>query len=84
MLDEVDSRVNAWIEPDENWYVTYAWLNRTGWARHLANLDCEWLLELIQKPRRNEKALSEVCWAVRMVMWKAQEASRPSVVGFPA
>ncbi|KAG9191444.1 hypothetical protein G6011_09532 [Alternaria panax] len=84
VLDEVDKKANARIEPDRNRYVTHAWLNRTGWARHLGGLDREWLLELIQKPRRNEKALSKVCWAVQMVIWKAQQASRPSVVGFPA
>jgi hypothetical protein len=84
MLDEVDKKANAWIEPDHDRHVTHAWLNRTRWARHLGGLDREWLFELIQKPRRNEKALSKLCWAVQTVIWKAQQASRPSVVGFPA
>jgi hypothetical protein len=84
VLDEVNKKANARIEPDHNRYVTHAWLNWTGWARHLGGLDREWLLELIQKPRRNEKALSKVCWAVQIVIWKAQQASRLSVVGFPA
>lgn len=83
-LDKADKDANARIEPDSNRYVTHAWLNRTGWARHLGCLDRGWLLGLIQKPKSNEKALARVCWAVEMVIWRAQQASCARVVGFPA
>jgi len=83
-LDQADKDAHARIEPDDDRHVTHAWLNRAGWARHLAGLDREWLLELVQKPRKEERALTRVCWAVEMVIWKAQQASCTSVVGFPA
>jgi hypothetical protein len=60
------------------------WLNRVGWAKHLAGLDREWLAETVRKPEKPERALDKVCWAVETVIWKAQQASRASVVGFAA
>ncbi|KAH6515402.1 hypothetical protein HBI07_251570 [Parastagonospora nodorum] len=44
----------------------------------------DWLLEAIQKPTHKERALSTVCWAVKMVLWHAQRASTSKVVGMPA
>lgn len=61
MLEEADREANARIEPDNNRYVTHAWLNRVGWARHLAGLDRDWLSAQIQRPKKSEKALARVC-----------------------
>ena len=83
-LDKADKDAYARIEPDNNRYVTHAWLKRTGWAQHLGCLDRVWLMGLIRKPKRNEKALAQVCWAVEMVIWKAQKASCAKVVGLAA
>lgn len=84
MLAEADREAHARIEPDTNRFIPHAWLNRTGWARHLAGLNRDWLLEQIQRPKKSEKALAKVCWAVETVIWKAQQVSTPQVVGFPA
>ncbi|KAH5737485.1 hypothetical protein HBI18_067960 [Parastagonospora nodorum] len=75
---------NAAIEADTDRYEFQAWLNRAGWARHLQGLQRDWLLEMIQKPTPKERALSIVCWAAKMVLWHAQQASTSSVVGMPA
>ena len=42
------------IEADQNRFVTNAWLKRTGWAQHLAGLDREQLIALLQLPNKEE------------------------------
>ena len=83
-LEKADKDANARIEPESNRYITHAWLSRTKWAHHLGRLDRGWLLALTHKPKQNEKALTRVCLAVKMVIWRAQQASCAKVVGFPA
>ena len=83
-LEKADKEANSAVQPDDNRHVPNAWLNRTGWAKHFAGLDREWLLELNRRSKRREKALAKICWAVEMVIWKAQQASCAKVVGFPA
>ena len=83
-LETVDKETFAKIHPDDDRHVFHRWLNRAGWARHLRGLDRRWLLTLGHKPKKREKALAQVCWAVEMVIWKAQQASCTEVVGFPA
>jgi hypothetical protein len=39
---------------------------------------------MVKKPIYKEQALFEVCWAVCMVIWRAQQTSKASVVGMPA
>jgi hypothetical protein len=72
------------IEPDNNRYVWHKWLKRSGWARHLGHFDRSWLLAQLQRPSEAEKALTKVCWAVEMVLYKAQLASTPDTAGWPA
>ncbi|KAI9881994.1 MAG: hypothetical protein M1823_006286, partial [Watsoniomyces obsoletus] len=74
----------ARIEPDDNRFVWHQWLQRTQWARHLAGFDRTWLQQQLYRPGEGEQALAKVCWAVEMVIWKAQQASSPEVVGLPA
>jgi hypothetical protein len=50
----------------------------------LKGLKRDWLLKMARKPPHKERALFEVCWAVRMIIWRAQQASKASVVGMPA
>ncbi|KAL6151140.1 hypothetical protein ACJBU6_10130 [Exserohilum turcicum] len=69
---------------DDNRYDFKRWLNRIGWARHLKPLKREWLLHMAKKPAHNERALSDVRWAVEMVIWRAQQVSHSSVVGMTA
>lgn len=69
---------------DNDQYKWACWLNRAGWARHLKGLEREWLLSMVRKPTPREHALTEIFWAARMVMWRAQQASTASVVGMPA
>ena len=83
-LEKADKEANSAVQPDNNRHMPNAWLNRTGWAKHFAGLDGEWLLELNRRSKGREKALSKICWAVEMVIWKAQQASCAKVVGFPA
>ncbi len=83
-VEELQKKHNAAIQADTDRYDFNEWLNRAGWARHLNGLKRDWLLETIQKPTHKERALSEVCWAVEMVIWRAQQASNSSVVGMPA
>lgn len=56
-------------------------VNRTQWAVHLDGFDREGLTSLTRKPQRHEKALGKVCWAVLMVVWRAQQESEAGVVG---
>ena len=72
------------IDADDNRHVPHRWLNRTGWARHLAGIDRSWLLSQTHPPKKGEKALAKVCWMVELVIWKAQRISTPQVVGYPA
>ena len=72
------------IAADENRYEWNRWLDRVGWARHLDKLDPEWLLEQTRKPEERESGLELLDEAVEMVIWKAQQASKASVVGMPA
>lgn len=83
-LKTAEKETQAQIEADTNRFEFNAWLNRAGWARHLKGFNREWLLTLIRKPERWEMALTKVCWAAQMVIWKAQQASRASVVGMAA
>jgi hypothetical protein len=83
-LDALEKEKNNVIKPDSDRYEFAEWLNRAGWARHLKGLEREWLLTMAQQPTPKEHALTEICWAARMVMWRAQQASAASVVGMPA
>jgi superfamily II DNA helicase RecQ len=83
-LEESEKRKNNTIKPDTDRYEFAEWLNRAGWARHLKGLKRAWLLKMARKPTHKERALFEVCWAVRMIIWRAQQASKASIVGMPA
>jgi len=80
-LDQAEKNAYDKIQADTNRFEANPWLNRTGWAKHLKGLDREWLVTLIRKPEKNERALRKLCQAVEMVIWKAQQASRASIVG---
>jgi hypothetical protein len=80
----LEKKKNNTIKPDTDRYEFAEWLNRAGWARHLKGLKRDWLLQMAKKPTYKEHALFEVCWAVRMVIWRAQQTSKASVVGMPA
>lgn len=78
------------IEADSNRYVANAWLKRTGWAKHLAGLDREQLVALLQPPNREEKigeedkieeGLMEACQATQRLIKKAHQCCRPEIVG---
>ncbi len=83
-LEEVEKEKNVAIEADTDRYDFQEWLDRVGWARHLEGLKRDWLLAMAIKPTYRERALFNVCWAVRIVIWHAQQASKASVVGMPA
>jgi superfamily II DNA helicase RecQ len=83
-LEELEKKNNATIQADTDRYDFSEWLNRAGWARHLKGLKRNWLLEMARKPTSRECRLFNVCWAARMIIWKAQQASKASVVGMPA
>jgi superfamily II DNA helicase RecQ len=83
-LDALEKEKNNIVKPDSDRFEFAEWLNRAGWARHLKGLKREWLLTMAQQPTPRERALTEICWAARMVMWRAQQASTSSVVGMPA
>lgn len=72
------------IEADQDRFQFNAWLDRAGWAKHLKGFDRSWLLTAVEKPKPTEKALKRVCWALQMVIYKAQQSSRPTVVGMAA
>lgn len=82
--EDAEKEKRAAIEADTDRYDFNEWLNRAGWARHLQGLKRDWLLAMVVKPTHKERALFDVCWAVRMVIWRAQQASKSSVVGMPA
>ncbi|KAL5371306.1 hypothetical protein DPSP01_014356 [Paraphaeosphaeria sporulosa] len=83
-LDAWEKQKNATVRADTDRYDFSEWLNRAGWARHLRGLKRDWLLAMARKPTPKERGLFNVCWAARMVMWRAQQASKASVVGMPA
>jgi hypothetical protein len=83
-LEEAEKKRNAAIQADTDRFDFNEWLNRAGWARHLRGLKRDWLLQMARKPTHKERALTEVCYAARMVIWRAQQASKASVVGMPA
>jgi hypothetical protein len=83
-LEELEKKKNNAIKPDTDRHEFAEWLNRAGWARHLKGLKRDWLLKMARKPPHKERALFEVCWAVRMIIWRAQQTSKASVVGMPA
>jgi len=83
-LDALEKEKNDIIKLDGDRFEFAEWLSRAGWARHLKGLKREWLLTMAQQPTPRERALTEICWAARMVMWRAQQASTSSVVGMPA
>lgn len=72
------------VQADNNRFEFNQWLHRTGWAKHLAGLQRSWLLHTLRKPDDREPALRKVCWALDVVIWKAQQASKPDVVGWAA
>src|ERR1051325_12175851 len=80
-LEEVEKEKNVAIEADTDRYDFQEWLDRVGWARHLEGLKRDWLLAMAIKPTYRERALFNVCWAVRIVIWHAQKASKTSVGG---
>ena len=80
-VERASEEANAAIQPDDDRHVPNAWLRRAGWAKHFAGQDRNWLSTLVRTPDRREKALAKVCFAVETVVWKAQQASRPEVVG---
>jgi hypothetical protein len=65
-------------------YEPNAWLNRAGWAKHLAGIERQWLMSLAWGPRDEEKGLFQACRAVERLIFKAQKASQAGVVGWPA
>jgi uncharacterized C2H2 Zn-finger protein len=67
-LEELEKKKNNTIKPDTDRYDFAKWLNRAGWARHLKGIKRDWLLEMARKPMHKERALFEVCWAVRMTI----------------
>jgi hypothetical protein len=83
-LDAADKKANAKIQADLNRKVPNAWLSRSRWAKHLKELDRNWLSEQLCKPDGEEKALATVCWAVECVIYDAKQASCVEVVGLPA
>lgn len=40
-MKKADKEAELAIQLDNNRYMTNAWLNKVGWAKHLARLDCE-------------------------------------------
>jgi hypothetical protein len=42
------------------------------------------LIKMVQNLGRREKRLAKLCIAMEVVIWKAQRASRPEVVGWAA
>jgi hypothetical protein len=83
-LEELEKKNSTTIQADTDWYDFSEWLDKTGWAQHLKGLKRDWLLEMARKPTPKERGLFNVCWAARMVLWRAQQASKASVVGTPA
>jgi hypothetical protein len=83
-LEDLEKKKNAAIQADTDRYDFNKWLNRAGWARHLKGLKRDWLLQMARKPIYKERALTEVCYAACMVIWRAQQVSKASVVGMPA
>ena len=83
-LGMATATVQAQIQSDDDRFEFQAWLNRAGWAQHLKRFDRGWLHSLCESPSPQEEALSRIEAAVLMVIWKAQQVSRPSVVGRPA
>jgi superfamily II DNA helicase RecQ len=83
-LQKAQKDAHALVEGDSNRHLWNTWLRRTQWARHLTGFNRSWLLRQAQRPDNKEGALRRVCWAVEMVIWKAQQASSPEVVGLPA
>ncbi|KAF2176498.1 hypothetical protein K469DRAFT_813099 [Zopfia rhizophila CBS 207.26] len=73
-LERANRKAIDEIRADTNRFEVHKWLNRVGWARHLKGLD----------RGKKEKALDKVCFAAETVMWKAQQASRSSVVRIAA
>jgi hypothetical protein len=83
-LEDLERKNNTTIQADTDRYDFSEWLDKTGWAQHLKGLKRDWLLEMARKPTPKERGLFNVCWAARMVLWRAQQASKASVVGTPA
>ncbi|KAF2187536.1 hypothetical protein K469DRAFT_725097 [Zopfia rhizophila CBS 207.26] len=83
-LERANRKAIDEIRADTNRFEVHKWLNRVGWARHLKGLDRRWLTKLTHAPRKKEKALDKVCFTAETVMWKAQQASKSSVVRIAA
>ena len=83
-IERAQQDAHAQIQSDDNRFVWHQWLQRTRWARHLAGFDRAWLLQQLRRPGEGERALGKVCWTVETIVWKAQQASSPEVVGLPA
>lgn len=84
VMGKAQQDTHAQVQSDDNRFVWHQWLQRTRWARHLAGLDRAWLQQQLCRPTDSEPALEKVCWAVEKIIWKAQQASSPEVVGLPA
>ncbi|KAF2835757.1 hypothetical protein M501DRAFT_1019740 [Patellaria atrata CBS 101060] len=80
-LKKAEENLYSTVEPDENRFIPNAWLDRTGWAKHLSAFNRAWLRSLVQRPRRNERALAKLSWAVETVIYKAQKSSTTKVMG---
>jgi hypothetical protein len=83
-LEALEKKNSTTIQADTNRYDFSEWLDKTGWVQHLKGLKRDWLLEMARKPTPKERGLFSVCWAARMVLWRAQQASKASVVSTPA
>jgi superfamily II DNA helicase RecQ len=83
-LQKAQQDAHAQVGADSNRYIWHEWLRRARWARHLANFNRSWLLRQARQPGEDERTLRRVCWALERVIWKAQRASSPEVVGLPA
>jgi superfamily II DNA helicase RecQ len=83
-LDAADRKVHTKIQADLNRKVPNPWLSRSRWAKHLKEMDRNWLSKQLCKPDGAEKVLATVCWAVECVIFDAKQASCVEVVGLPA
>jgi hypothetical protein len=75
------------VDGEASRYEPNAWLGRTGWAKHLAGIEREWLMKLTwlpQKKNKEERELFQACRAVERLIFKAQKVSQASVIGWPA
>jgi hypothetical protein len=65
-------------------YSEKSWLERTGWAQHLAGLEPTWLAELIRTPDQKKKKLAQVCKKLEKLIFRAQTTAQANKVKLPA